>query len=392
MRRKGGTLGASSLSSPRDDAVDSPRERMGCGLRAYLGFAILCTAAASVFVLSAMSTTPTPVSSMDHLVRGSASDDPQTSLPPVPTTAASVDAAAAAAGGDGPSFPHSDDPVPAGHEEVDRPLAGRGCTFSACNREPGRWRVGGKPATSLPLVYIVVPHRNRLDNIVRLLSSLVNATTRAQRDCMCVIVTDFNTSTAAIPPWKNVHCLVSYRAEHNIWMDDEAYYRGKKLSRGELKASASTYASAPECPDVAPPEPSALARVGGSRGEWATARAAFPPAHMDVMGLTGRQALRYALSFYDGESAIVDGDAYVHNPKVKFSRAGGIMGGVDAIGTPTESSLLFVCDADVIIRPGFFEEVVDVPVQGSIVFYPILWSMCWGTTLEVRRNRGSSVH
>ena len=35
---------------------------------------------------------------------------------------------------------------------------------------------------------------NYADNIVRLLTSLNNATTPAQRDCLCVLLTDFNTA------------------------------------------------------------------------------------------------------------------------------------------------------------------------------------------------------
>ena len=388
--------------SPREDSPE--REKLGCGLRFYLMMAV----AVSVFAfgLTVISVyapglirprPPSQISTSDATPPAAAavvdSEDPEGPPPPgllapaVDSTPLGQASADGSAGAEEPqSFAHEEDPIPFGHEEIDRPLSGRGCTFRLCNQQSGQWRVGGVRRTTLPLVYIVIPHRNRLDNMARLLSSLVNATSPAQRACMCVIVTDFNTSTTAIAPWKNVHCLVSYRPEYNIWMDDEAYYRGKKLTRGELKSQASTYASAPECPDVSLQREELRA---ANRGGWRSVNSAFPPVHLDVAGLTGRQALRYTLSFYDGESAIVDGNAYVHNPKIAFSRAGGIMGGFDAIQTPVGASLVFVCDADVIIRPGFFEELVDVPVAGSIVFYPIVWSMCWGTVLEDAPHRSN---
>ena len=279
-----------------------------------------------------------------------------------------------------PAFAHDDDPIPVLHDERNRPMSGRGCTFSLCNKNTGKWRVAGREASTLPLMYMVVPHRNRIDNLVRLLSSLTNATTPEQRACLCVIVSDFNTSTSVTAPWKNLHCIASYRREHNIWMDDEAFYAGRSLSRGQLRAVATTYASAPDCPEVPAPLPERLRdrRFGGRAQVTDT----FPPAHVDVYGLTGRQAVRHALAFYEGESVITDGNAYVNNPKIKFSRAGGIMAGVDAIQTPPNSSLVFICDADMILRPGFVEDMAATPVRGSSVFLPIVWSSCWGTTLE----------
>lgn len=287
-------------------------------------------------------------------------------------------------------FTHDDDPAPAvGHDEVHRPFAGRGCTFKMCNKPlpgapadapPPNYTVGGVSGVpALPLMYVVVPHRNRVDNIVRLLTSLNNATTPAQRACLCVLLTDFNTSTTVIPAWKNSHCLVSYRPRHNVWMDDEAYFKVKELKRGDLKLAAHSYAGPPACPNVT--LDTAVLRLP-SGGGWQSATEHFPGAHLDVHGLTGRQAVRHALAFYDGESAIVDGNKYVKDPKVKFSRAGGIMAGIDAIQTPGDRSLVFICDADMIVRPGFVEDMVAVPVPSRIVFMPVIWSMCWGATLE----------
>jgi hypothetical protein len=308
-----------------------------------------------------------------------------------------IAAAPAADEDDGPSeFTHDRDPPPTGpgqHDEVHRPFGGRGCTFKHCNKRHAPpagttpYVVGGQPSAVLPMMYLVVPHRNRVDNIVRLLTSLNNATTPAQRDCLCVLLTDFNTSTAVIPPWKNVHCLVSYRHGHGIYMDDESFAPPtRQLKKGELKAVASSYAGPQACPDVAVDRG---ALKSPERGGWRSVTAHFPPAHLDVAGLTGRQAVRHSLSFYDGESAIVDGNAYVKDPKVKFSRAGGIMAGVDAIATAPNASLVFICDADMILRKGFVEDMVAAPVQGSAVFLPIIWSMCWGAALEDAPKRSN---
>ena len=293
---------------------------------------------------------------------------------------------------DAPSeFAHSHDPPPTtGHDEVHRPFGGRGCTFKLCNAVPGEHIVAGAPSDTLPLMYLIVPHRNRVDNIVRLLTSLNNATTPAQRACLCVLLTDFNTSTAVVPPWKNVHCLVSYRERHGIYMDDESFAPPRELRRGELARLAQTYAGPAQCPDVRIDRQSL---TGPSRGSWGRVTEHFPPAHLDISGLTGRQSVRHALAFYDGESAIIDGNIYVRDPRIKFSRAGGIMAGVDAIRTPPVRSLLFICDADMIIRPGFMEHMLATPRPGAVVFMPIIWSMCWGAAVEdgpKRRNWRSS--
>ena len=277
-------------------------------------------------------------------------------------------------------FTHDRDPLPVRyHDEVHRPFGGRGCTFKLCNKKKGKYIVGDVESDSLPLMYLVVPHRNRVDNIVRLLTSLNNATTPEQRACMCILLTDFNTSTAVIPPWKNVHCLVSYRQKHGIFMDDESYTPPKELKKGDLKKVAVSYAGPHACPDV---DIDRRALTSPERGGWTSVTEHFPPAHLDVSGLTGRQAVRHALAFYDGESAIIDGNKYVKDPKVKFSRAGGIMAGIDAIQTPPTKSLVFICDADMIIRKGFVEEMVRVPVPTKRVFMPIIWSMCWGAAIE----------
>lgn len=284
-------------------------------------------------------------------------------------------------------FTHDDDPVPAvGHDEVHRPFGGRGCTFKLCNKQAkgASFNVGGQPSAELPLMYVIVPHRNRVDNIVRLLTSINNATTPAQRACMCILLTDFNTTTAVIPPWKNVHCLVSFREKHGIYMDDEAYTPPKELKKGDLKkammlAAKAGFTGPQPCPRI---EIDRQSLKAPGRGAWGSVTEHFPPAHLDVAGLTGRQAVRHALAFYDGESAIIDGNKYVKDAKIKFSRAGGIMAGIDAIQTPPERSLVFICDADMIIRPGFAEDMVRVPVPAKTAFLPIIWSMCWGAALE----------
>jgi hypothetical protein len=314
------------------------------------------------------------------------------------------------------------------------------CDFSRCNEEPGKHILGNHVESSkLPFMFVVVPFRNRLDNLARLLSSINNGTTPQQRACTCIVISDFATSSSALPPWKNASCVATMHAAHKIYFDpaddNTAPFAGAAAHRikenGGLKGTASWSMAVESCPSSAlrpmvlpkagkgsgPRKPVKRVRLDASPSPTPSASptpspspspqdAPLPfdldsvvpdrlrllpgftvPLHVDVSGLSGQLSVRHVLSLYDGPSKILDALAYVGQPKVKFSRAGGIQAGIDSITTPAHKSLVFVCDADMILRPGFYEDFISRPVAGAAVYYPICWSTCWGQGLETVPTR-----
>jgi hypothetical protein len=114
-----------------------------------------------------------------------------------------------------------------------RRLAGDGCSFSLCPTNwqgpdapkapwsPVQHRVGGLITSTLPRLFVVIPFRNRLDNLVRLLSGLNNSTTPQQRGCMCIVVADFSTQVALTPEWKNLSCLATWHEQHSLYVGED---------------------------------------------------------------------------------------------------------------------------------------------------------------------------
>jgi hypothetical protein len=343
------------------------------------------------------------------------------------------------------------------------------CSFRLCNAKPVKANVGGVPASTYPYVYIIVPFRNRLDNLARLISSINNATTPQQRACTCIVISDFRTSANAIPTWKNASCIATMHAAHKIYYDSSEGQRlwleEADLAKVQAQLVAHRQRRAEEAPLEAPSVPAkaslaAVASVAAEAlvaadaeapaqagteegvaaaaepppdfnvfdGDWSPAAGPCPsgpltfatshsvlregpapavapssapntmkslmrarlnflpgfntPLHVDISGLSGHLALRHVLSLYDGPSKLLDAWEYVGDAAVKFSRAGGIQAGIDSITTHPGQSLVFVCDADMILRPGFFQDFLRHPVSGSAVYYPVCWSTCWGKGLE----------
>ena len=52
------------------------------------------------------------------------------------------------------------------------------------------------------------------------------------------------------------------------------------------------------------------------------------PLHVNLTGLSDVGAMHHLLSFYDGESLLIESKVVANTPKVAFSRAGGIYAGV----------------------------------------------------------------
>jgi hypothetical protein len=224
-------------------------------------------------------------------------------------------------------------------------------------------------------MYIVVPHRNRFENLGRLLSSLNNATAASpnMRACLCVVIADFASTPAALPPWRNPSCVASLNPDFNVLLDNDALVRTPERRIDALAALHSSGVQEP-CPEA------------GTSGSGAGAAAAAPaggatpagPPVLDISGLGGEAAMRHTMAVYRGDSLLVDGKAFVGRADVSFSRAGGIMAGVRAIRTPPERSLIFICDADMMLRPGFLEMQLNYTVSLSERAHSPRGQLGWG--------------
>ncbi len=114
-----------------------------------------------------------------------------------------------------------------------RRLSGGGCSFKLC---PSSWdspdapnvpwtpdlqNVAGKMSATLPRLFVIVPFRNRLDNLVRLLSGINNSTSPQQRGCTCIVIADFNTQVAVTPNWKNLSCIATWHEQHALYVGED---------------------------------------------------------------------------------------------------------------------------------------------------------------------------
>ena len=107
-----------------------------------------------------------------------------------------------------------------------------------------------------------------------------------------------------------------------------------------------------------------------------------------VYGLTTAAALQQSLSPYSGDSMIVNATPYFDS----FSRAGLLSLGMASIRTMPVESLVFLADSDMYVRPGWFEEMLAFTIPGKQVYFPIVWSACYGanvTTFPVIKSHPS---
>lgn len=101
-----------------------------------------------------------------------------------------------------------------------RRIGGHGCGMSRCSNDRV-FEVGGLATQPWPHLYILVPFRNRLASLARLVSSLNAATTPAIRACTCIVLADYKTALAAVPAWQNPACIATYNVEFRMYMQED---------------------------------------------------------------------------------------------------------------------------------------------------------------------------
>lgn len=243
------------------------------------------------------------------------------------------------------------------------------CTFSLCpnNATDSPWRDRpmmiqnrSQSASAMPYVYAIVNHRNRFANLNRLVQSIQDATSHdpVLQACMCIILVDYKSSVPAVqddlratclPPWDSL-LPVPGTLGADLYLDDAAQdaawsnLTGTAISTDEESGKL-----------LAPP---GAAKLCGD----------------SVHGMDTYAALRTLLGRYTGDSVILRGDGYFDS----YSRAGLLSLGMASLRTWPHESLVFLVDADMLVRRGFFEEMLEYAVPGKQVFFPIVWSSCYG--------------
>lgn len=211
----------------------------------------------------------------------------------------------------------------------ERRLAGDGCHFELCPADwgagapnvpwtPTEQTVAGRPSTALPRLYIIVPFRNRLDNLARLISSINNSTTPQQRACMCIVVADFDTRVGAVPEWKNRSCLATWDRRSVYLADADVTADARDIKLDDIVAGmqprpcpGSMYGFG-EAEEGGGDEEGAVAQLPALRSDdeghglaVTVTPGFFLPLHVDVTGLRDPDPTRYILGLFDGSSALV---------------------------------------------------------------------------------------
>ena len=101
-------------------------------------------------------------------------------------------------------------------------LSGLGCSMSMCSNAT-LYEVGGVKSQPMPHVYVVIPMRNRMAFLARLLSSFNTATTPSMRACICVIIADHESSLSSLPSWQNPACVATLNTKYNIYMQEDDF-------------------------------------------------------------------------------------------------------------------------------------------------------------------------
>ena len=103
-----------------------------------------------------------------------------------------------------------------------RRFGGNGCDMSKCSNESTHF-VGGIPGQPWPHLYLIVPFRNRLSSLARLVSTLNSATHRSLRACTCIVLSDYDTQLSALPAWQNPSCIATFNVKHKMYMQENDY-------------------------------------------------------------------------------------------------------------------------------------------------------------------------
>ena len=105
-------------------------------------------------------------------------------------------------------------------QKVPRRFGGLGCDTSRCS-DSATYFVGGVGSQPMPHIYVVIPFRNRLVSLARLVSSLNSATSPEMRACMCLVVADYDSSVSTLPSWQNPSCVATFNARYQLYMQED---------------------------------------------------------------------------------------------------------------------------------------------------------------------------
>ena len=247
------------------------------------------------------------------------------------------------------------------------------CTFTKCpNKDASSpWRDREmkiqnrtQPASAMPYVYAIVNHRNRFSNLNRLVQSIEAATAHdpVLSACICIVMVDYKSSVPAIQEDLRASCLPRWDSllpvpgtlGADLYLDDAAQ-----------DAAWSNITGVP-------------VRTDDESGKMLAPAGAPKMCKDSVYGLETYSAISTLLGRYRGESYIIKGDSYFDS----YSRAGLLSLGMASIATHPSESLVFLVDVDMLVLKGFFEELLEYPIPGRQVFFPVVWSGCYGADVS----------
>ena len=201
----------------------------------------------------------------------------------------------------------------------------------------------GVPASALPHMYVIVNHRNRLPNLHRLLASSAAAALAdaggdsTLSDCTCFVLVDYASDVPRAAADPRSVCLPPWDSELPVpgTMGADTY-----LEEG---AQAAAYAS-----------------LGGCRE--------------GLRGLSTAAALARVRRAWPGPAAILNATRFFPS----YTRAGLLTLGLSLVAQPHRRALVFLTDADMVIRGGWWEAMLATPVPERKSMFPIVWSGCYG--------------
>ena len=245
------------------------------------------------------------------------------------------------------------------------------CAMPRCGASASRRRftvagVEGVAASGLPRMYVIVNHRNRLPNLHRLLASGAAALgggddAAALADCICFVLVDYASDVTRSAADPRAVCLPPWDSSLPIpgTLGADAYL--------DEAAQARAYAT--------------LAVGGGGGGEGGggggKGRSGGGGGAADCEGVSRlgtAAALQRVASAWPGPSAVVNATPYFSG----YSRAGLLTLGLSLVPPPHRSALVFLTDADMLIRRGWWEAMLAAPAPARRSFFPIVWSGCYG--------------
>ena len=278
-----------------------------------------------------------------------------------------------------------------------RPATGKDYTLGKCDFSKCR-------GDTTPPTFVIISHRNRFANLGRFLSSLTFATEEGEpgvppgtRDCVCALLVDSGSepvpdegvpAARCLPPW-NARLPIAGTIAGNDYMRDKVQAGAHAmldvvplLPAGGAPPPdgcwAGVNASAAAGPSVSR---KGCYFTGGAKQGTKTAPTGCRFPCVDPAGASVDAHLLWLLSQYAGSSMLyrefggADADG--------FSRGRLLTKGVDAavkLVKPEANARLYFADADIVLRPGFFERVLRFfRVGPKRVYMPVMWAQCYAT-------------